>query len=401
MCADGVNLVNRDSRSDSGAPGSRPAPGILGTSALIDACVAAAADGLVVIGTDTIYALATRASPDGIARLFSARRAMQAAPVKSPSTWHAATADHVLAALPSLTARHRWVMSKLWPGPFTLMLPLLERDALPMRAAGLEPAVVDNAAHVFARVPASGVFSDMLHRAPWPVMAEKLCFGPSDDHGAVDLAGALSVLERAAIAPGLTLESNAPALGRHSALIRLQRDGSWDLLRASVFDRAYVLRRLTRRVLFVCTGNTCRSPMAQAIASGLRATTNGQGDANAAVEAGYPLVATSAGLHAELGSAPTREGVAAVRALGFAPPTGTAHAVTPLMLREADAIYTMTRSHLSAVLKLEPSVAGKAGVLDPSGDDIPDPLGGPARHYASLAVAMRDMIAKRLQEFGT
>ncbi|MBX9737866.1 MAG: Sua5/YciO/YrdC/YwlC family protein [Phycisphaerales bacterium] len=368
---------------------------------MIEACVAAAADGLVVVGTDTIYALATRASPDGLARLFSARLAMQAAPDQSPSTWHAPTADHVFLALPSLTARHRWVMSKLWPGPFTLMLPLLERDALPMRAAGLEPAVVDDTAHVFARVPASGVFSDMLHRAPWPVIAEKLRFGHNDDKGATDLAGALNILERAAIAPGLTLESNAPALGRHSALIRLQRDGSWDLIRASVFDRAYVLRLLTRRVLFVCTGNTCRSPMAQAIASGLWARTSEQGDANSGVEAGYPMVASSAGLHAELGSAPTREGVAAVRALGFAPPSGTAHALTPLMLREADAIYTMTRSHLNAVLKLDPSVAGKASVLDPSGDDIPDPLGGPARHYASLAVAMRDMITRRLQEFGT
>jgi tRNA A37 threonylcarbamoyladenosine synthetase subunit TsaC/SUA5/YrdC len=45
---------------------------------LIEACVAAAADGLVVVGTDTIYSLATRASPEGIARLAMARRAMQA-----------------------------------------------------------------------------------------------------------------------------------------------------------------------------------------------------------------------------------------------------------------------------------------------------------------------------------
>jgi L-threonylcarbamoyladenylate synthase len=401
MCADGVNLVNRDPRSDSGAPGARPAPGIPGTSALIEACVAAAADGLVVVGTDTIYSLATRASPEGIARLAMARRAMQASPVQAPSTWHAPTPDHVLRALPSLTARHRWVISKLWPGPFTLMLPMLERDALPMRAAGLEPAVVDDTRHVFARVPASGVFSDMLHRAPWPVIAEKLRVSPADDSVAVDLASALAALVRAGISPAHTLESTSPALGRQSAIIRLQRDGSWELIRASVFDRAYVLRLLARRVLFVCTGNTCRSPMAQAIASGLWAKTSEQGDANAGVEAGYPMVASSAGLHAELGSAPTREGVAAVRALGFAPPSGTAHALTPLMLREADAIYTMTRSHLNAVLKLEPSVAGKASVLDPSGDDIPDPLGGPARHYASLAVAMRDMITRRLQEFGT
>jgi len=40
-------------------------------------------------------------------------------------------------------------------------------------------------------------------------------------------------------------------------------------------------------------------------------------------------------------------------------------------------------------------------VLDSEGHDIPDPLGGPARLYASLAVAMRDMIARRLQEVKT
>jgi len=387
MCVDGVNLVNHDPRSPLET---RPVSGVA-----VDELVGAAAQGLVAIGTDTIYALATRASPDGLARIVAARRAMEANSVLGPSTWHAPAADRVLRALPSLNARHRWVISKLWPGPFTLMLPMTDDDRAACAAAGIEPGLVDDARSLFARVPESGVFSELLHRAPWPVLAERIRFGPTDDRGATDLAEATALLARAGIQPERTIEASTQSLGRPSALIRLDRSGSWELVRASVFDRAYVQRRLTRRVLFICTGNTCRSPMAQALATGLWAA-SGQ-----ALNADFPLIATSAGLHAEVNSPPTPEGIAALRSLGFRPPSGGARAVTAEMLREADAIYTMTRAHLDEVNKLDPRFADKAQVLDSEGHDIPDPLGGPARLYASLAVAMRDMIARRLQEVKT
>ncbi len=384
MCADGVNLVNSDPRSDLGK---RPVPGTG-----VDEIVNAAANALVAIGTDTIYALTTRASTDGLARIMDARRAMQSTSYTGPSTWHAPNAERVLRALPSLNARHRWVISKLWPGPFTLMLPMADDDRAALSAAGIDPGVVDDARSVFARVPETGIFSDFVHHAPWPVLAERIRFGQADDRGAADVGEARASLQRAGIQPARFVEANTAALGRPSALIKLDRSGSWELVRPSVFDRAYLLRRLTRRVLFVCTGNTCRSPMAQALATGLWAA---GGEAS---NAEFPLIATSAGLHAEVNSPPTPEGVAAVRSLGFRPPSGGARAITTEMLREADAIYTMTRAHLDAVIKLDPRSAAKASVLDTEGHDIPDPLGGPARLYASLATAMRDMIARRLQE---
>lgn len=139
-----------------------------------------------------------------------------------------------------------------------------------------------------------------------------------------------------------------------------------------------------RRLLFVCTGNTCRSPMARFLAERL------------AREAGLPWSAASAGVSAAPG-APLSEGAA--RALAARGLAGLSHSARPLdekALAEADAVYALTRAHRDAVAARFPRHADKVSVLreaaglpDP---DVPDPLGRPDAAYEACAAAIEEAL---------
>src|SRR4051794_6878386 len=96
-------------------------------------------------------------------------------------------------------------------------------------------------------------------------------------------------------------------------------------------------------VLFICTGNTCRSPLAEAIArhhieKGLL------GDRGPA-----DVFVASAGVAATDSRPISPETEEALRTLGIAEHGGRSKRLTAQMVRKADLVFTMTRSQQTAV----------------------------------------------------
>lgn len=138
------------------------------------------------------------------------------------------------------------------------------------------------------------------------------------------------------------------------------------------------------RVLFVCTGNTCRSPMAAAI---LTALADKEGKAR--------FVATSAGLFACEG-APMSEGAAhALDALDVSVPAHTARNVREEWIDEADVIVGLTATHAMQLTLRYPHAATKITTLPM---DISDPYGGDDATY--LACAEQLLLCIRIAFFG-
>ena len=117
-------------------------------------------------------------------------------------------------------------------------------------------------------------------------------------------------------------------------------------------------------ILFVCTGNTCRSPMAMALCRR------------------YGIDAKSAGISAFPGSPASPEAQRTARALGGDLSRHQARQITEEMMQEAKKVFPMTQSHALMLARLFPAHAHKIQLLSPQ---IPDPFGGDDQVYAHCA----------------
>jgi len=125
-----------------------------------------------------------------------------------------------------------------------------------------------------------------------------------------------------------------------------------------------------KSVLFVCTGNTCRSPMAAAWL-----TSHGSGKG---------FVADSAGLFPVPGAPISANAVAALKAAGVDPSPDnrydlhTARPVDERLVAAADAVVGITQRHAMQLMFDFPQYAGKIVSMP---RDIPDPFGGSENDY--------------------
>jgi len=121
-------------------------------------------------------------------------------------------------------------------------------------------------------------------------------------------------------------------------------------------------------ILFVCTGNTCRSPMAEALFNDL-VRKNDLSD----------LKATSAGIAALPGQSASMHAIRVMEEKGIDLKGHKSRQVDQKLLRKSDLILTMTESHKTALQAAEPSIWQKVYTLKEYAGfkdmDIPDPFG--------------------------
>lgn len=145
-----------------------------------------------------------------------------------------------------------------------------------------------------------------------------------------------------------------------------------------------------RTVLFVCTGNTCRSPMAEGIAQKIAE------DGRLPAVIG-PLFFASAGVSAFDGGPTSHETVAVLERM-HAPVPQHSKRLTAEMVRKADLVLGMTAAHVArarALVANDPAAAARVQPLDPSGD-VPDPIGLGQRSYDELGAYFAELIPQRI-----
>jgi protein-tyrosine phosphatase len=241
--------------------------------------------------------------------------------------------------------------------------------------------------------PADGVAHGLAGRLPEPVRRLVCPEGPvrlrAPGHEAVlttlrhlDGPLVLAPVEGLAGAPDLFIH-DGPARPGPSTVVRVQ-GGAWRIVQPGTVSEEQVRRQATCLVVFVCTGNTCRSPMAEALFKKRLADRLGCTVADL-LGRGYQVV--SAGVAADSGGPAAGEAVVTARRYGADLSGHASRALSPELAAQADQLVAMTHGHLRALLDHYPRLGARPRLLRP-GADVADPVGQSQEVYDACADEM-------------
>ncbi|HEY1377532.1 MAG TPA: Sua5/YciO/YrdC/YwlC family protein [Gemmataceae bacterium] len=364
-----------------------------GSPASVEACRQALVRGeLAVLPTEAGYvAAASGLHPEAVARL-AGWRAGDHAPLPAVAVRGPADARDWV---PDLGPLGRRLAQRCWPGPVVLVFAQGVQAGVATRLPDGVVRTVGPGWEMGLTAPDHPAVRELLVHLSVPLVLGEL----------TDPAGAPALTAEAAgtiVGDGVAvvLDGGTAQLGRPATVVEV-RGEQWAVRREGAVPAADLARLAAKLVLFVCTGNTCRSPLAEALCKKLLADRLGC----AAEELpGRGYVVMSAGLAAVRGEPAATEAVAVAGELGADLSGHASRPATPDLLAQADVIVGMTAGHLHTLAGFTGPGGGSDRVvrLLCGESDLPDPIGGDRTVYQACAGTiwqhMQGLVAELLEK---
>ena len=339
---------------------------------------------LVGVPTETVYGVAANA-----ASLSAVERLVQCKgrPDGKPLTLALPDPLDIFDWVPQIDELGRRLCRRGWPGPLTIVFSAgLSGSALDRLPEDVRRRVSPEGT-LGVRVPAHEGTREILRQARTPVVLTS-----ANRSGEPEAVSGKQVAETLGDHLQVVIDDGVVRYGQASSVVRLTA-GRWECLRIGVLPEYAIERMACRLYLFVCTGNTCRSPLAAGICRKLLAE-----KLNCPPEE-LPrrgILVSSAGMAAMMGCAASPEAVDAARNLGVDLDEHVSQPLTRTLLAEAEYVFTMTRAHSDALAGRFAGLPARVELISPDGDDIPDPIGGDMPLYEECARRIMDCLHRRL-----
>jgi protein-tyrosine phosphatase len=341
---------------------------------------------VVALPTETVYiAAASGLAERAVQRLL----ALRGGKLEGPATLAVRSTEEVLDYVPQLPRVGQRLARRCWPGPVTLQIADAQADSAVYRLPPKVREVVVPSGEIRVRVPAHELVLSALRLLAGPVVM--IGARRSDDPAALTAQDVVSWLGGQV---DVVLDDGRCKFAQPSSIVRVD-DRGFEVVRPGVFTEANLKRLASFMIVLVCTGNTCRSPMAEAmlkkrIADRLKSKIQDLDDRG--------IVIISAGLSAPPGSRAAAEAIQTMRDRQLDLSQHESQPLSERIVRFADVILAMTRGHREAILDAWPDAEPRVHLISRGRGDVPDPIGGPLELYRRCAEQLDAFLQEWVEE---
>ena len=339
---------------------------------------------LVVLPTETVYGIAAIIdNPDAIKRLSQLKSRDGSHPF-SLVVDSSEAARRIAIHWPGLAER---LCQRICPGPITFVLEANKKAFEVWPPAAFDSCVLNSTVGV--RIPDHPLTLEVLRQLGKPILLTSANF-----HGQPEAVTGQQAINNLGEEVDLICNAGQARYGKPSTVIKVS-EKAIQILREGVLSPEDLKQLACRLVVIVCTGNTCRSPMAGVLFGQYLAKRIGC-EIQDLADHGWRI--ETRGIAASPGMKASVNAISAMKKKKLDLTAHVSQLITEDLVTGADYIFTLTQGHLYSLLRQFPDAKGKAELLHPEGVDIPDPYGGSLEIYETCARQIENAVSLRTRQ---